>query len=541
MTDIATRTTPTSAKHPPELFMRKSSGLVRDLGPFQIFVIATAIMEIAAIYPTLTPGMAAIKGGDFTLPLIVGFVLAAPVGLMFAQLTQLYPRAGGDYVYASRVVHPLLGAALGGALMVVTFLTIGINALFLGQASYPLVLQAIGLNHLASSISTPTGAFLTSAGTLVILGLVATRRLLTVTRVIFWAFAISLLGFGVDLIVLATHSHAQFAHAFAGFTGRHNAYSTVISTADKEGLQSSTTFGTFLSLFAFAFVVPQGYWYAAMAGGEIKRPARSFSVGALSALAVCGVLAIGAWLIVKNAIGLHFLQAAPWLSQHDPNAYAHISSDNPLNGGVAYGVMLSGSKVIRFVIASAIPATTVALDLALIAVVTRVVFALSFDRLLPARMSSVSRRSHVPIFALALTVVVSVAFVAVGSYSSSFVTLFRNDVLMVFAIAFVTSLVAIVLPFRRRKLYEASPKVAGDRWFGVPSLTILGIVSAIGLGGGALLAGTQPAINGGYSAASVITLLAIAGLGLLLYLIAWLRTRRRGIDIGLAMRELPPE
>jgi hypothetical protein len=121
------------------------------------------------------------------------------------------------------------------------------------------------------------------------------------------------------------------------------------------------------------------------------------------------------------------------------------------------------------------------------------------------------------------------------------VTLFRNLLLVIYMISAVTGLVGMALPYVKKDLWAASPKVLGDRWFGIPSLTVTSALTVIAMGGGAVIIATQPRISGGFDTASIITLVVIATVGVVLYGLARLRTRRAGIDLGLAMRELPPE
>ena len=43
--------------------------------------------------------------------------MLVPLALSYAQLVSAMPRSGGDYVYASRLIHPLIGAFVGMGFM----------------------------------------------------------------------------------------------------------------------------------------------------------------------------------------------------------------------------------------------------------------------------------------------------------------------------------------------------------------------------------------------------------------------------------------
>ena len=55
--------------------------------------------------------------------------------------------------------------------------------------------------------------------------------------------------------------------------------------------------------------------FATYTGGELRRPAWTFRLSTLSALAVMLVLTLGAWLVFRHTVGLDFAQSAAYLDQ----------------------------------------------------------------------------------------------------------------------------------------------------------------------------------------------------------------------------------
>jgi uncharacterized membrane protein len=96
--------------------------------------------------------------------------------------------------------------------------------------------------------------------------------------------------------------------------------------------------------------------------------------------------------------------------------------------------------------------------------------------------------------------------------------------------------------WRRRDLYESGPKVLGQKIGGIPLIAYVGLVSAVLQAILFYVAAANTGISGGYDATSVATLIGTLVIGVFVYAIsrAYLKYRR-GIDIDLAMRELPPE
>jgi amino acid transporter len=109
---------------------------------------------------------------------------------------------------------------------------------------------------------------------------------------------------------------------------------------------------------------------------------------------------------------------------------------------------------------------------------TRVIFAAAFDRILPERVADVSERRHVPVWALLLMLVPAVVVSGLYAYTSSFRT-YILDAALVIAVTFLgTSIAAIVLPWRKKRLYESSP-LARYKVAGIPLISIAGTITAL--------------------------------------------------------------
>ncbi len=172
---------------------------------------------------------------------------------------------------------------------------------------------------------------------------------------------------------------------------------------------------------------------------------------------------------------------------------------------------------------------------------SRALFALSFDRVLPSAVVSVTGRRHTPAVALLVNIAISEAFLTLIVYDQGFAQAFRNANLVALTLSTLACLAVIVLPFRRRGLYAASPKVIRGSWLGAPPIVFVALVGAAFSGTGVYLALTQGQYSGGYTTVSVITLAVMLLAGPVLYVGSRYVRGRQGLDIALAMRELPPE
>ena len=77
---------------------------------------------------------------------------------------------------------------------------------------------------------------------------------------------------------------------------------------------------------------------------------------------------------------------------------------------------------------------------------------------------------------------------------------FRNFLIVSNVIMVVGSVCAAALPYRRRELFEASPKILRARLAGVPAITIVAGLSALAFLGVVIDVASRTAYSGGYSA-----------------------------------------
>jgi amino acid transporter len=189
----------------------------------------------------------------------------------------------------------------------------------------------------------------------------------------------------------------------------------------------------------------------------------------------------------------------------------------------------------------AVPVAEIAVNLAFVAVTTRVLFALAFDRLLPVRVAKVSERNHAPVVAIAIVIVIGIAFCILTTYAnlSNIVAL---ESLFFALILLAGGIAATFLAHRRRDLVLRPGETDVARWLGIPRITWAGgLTTALALFT-IIEVIVHSNVYGKFSAQSVTTLVVVLLAGPVIYLIASsLRRRRNQIDLNMAMRELPPE
>lgn len=526
----------------PGLFTRQASGLVRELGVRDAFSVGIGGISPASFPFVIFLAVAAFPQTDLTVPLLIGAAVSVLTALTYSQLVTTLPRSGGDYVYASRVFSPFFGAALGGALFIALCLGIGPVPVLIATQFIPYLVNTLGdVFHIHSwttlAISSQTTELIVTLCVVGFCFLISLRRTVTVTRVTFLTFIGAALALVIASFIFLFTSSGSFAGAFNAFAHSPGSYGRVIASAHHLGLQTGVKTSAVLSTTPFAALVFLGLTFGVLPGGEIRRPSNTYLWSVMAALAATTFLTIFYWLTLRGAVGLHFIQSSGWLSSTNPAAYGKATPVVAFPG--EYGLIAAGDPVTKIIMGFGFIAGVIGNVLAYVLVISRLIFALSFDRLIPQWAASVREKSHTPVIATVIATLGIIAVCLLAIYTSV-LTVFRNVTLIFLVIYVISSFAAAILPYRRRDLYEASPKLFGSAGK-VPVITIVGGASVIANGIIAYLAAVKPQVSGGYSTGSIITLAAVAGVGAVAYVISRLTLRRQGVDLKLAMTELPPE
>ncbi|HKV89349.1 MAG TPA: amino acid permease, partial [Candidatus Dormibacteraeota bacterium] len=397
------------------LFTRQSSGLVRELGIPAATGIALASVAVVNTFINFYSGLFNFTQVDMVVPLLLGALIWFVAMFAYRYLLQAIPRAGGEYIYLSRIIHPAIGTMVGIACAVGFSYTLSANANF--AANYvPFGLTALGS---AFGSSTLTNAATNVAGTttcgqvtcspglaicavvfLVIVGLGSIFSLRRIAQVILALVVFQVLAFVVLGVLFATHSHQDFVNALGSFSGKSSAYNDVLALAQKNNIPLGVDIGASILVVPFMVLNYNGVLYSYYVGGELKRPGRTYIWASLISIALLIVVWVGVWLLMLNTIGLNFMQAQAQVG--GTSDYGSITSLQANAGGLGYGLVLSGDPITKILIGLAVPAAELAVDLAFVAVVTRVIFALAFDRMLPIGLAKISERSQSPINAVIL-------------------------------------------------------------------------------------------------------------------------------------------
>ena len=530
------------------LFTRQSSGLVRELGIPAATAISLASVAVVNTFINFNTGLSLFNQVDMVLPLLLGAGIWLVAMFAYKYLLEAIPRAGGEYVYLSRIISPAIGAMAGIGIAVAFTYILAANANF--TATYfPFLLTALGAAFNSSSISDAAGnvtsqsaVAIISVGMLLVVGAFSFFSLRRLARIIMALVIVQLVAFLVLGWILVTHSHQDFVNAFGQFSHKSTAFNDVIALAAHDSVPLGFSFTTSLLAIPFMVLNYNGVLYSYYVGGELKRPGRTYIWASVISLGLLVVVWLGVWLLMLNTVGLDFMQAQAKLGATDPAGYGGITSLQASAGGLGYGLVLSGDPISKILVGIAVPSAELAVDLAFVAVVTRVLFALSFDRLLPIGLAKISERNAVPTNAIIVALVGGIVFALLASYLN-LANIVANLSLFVALIILAGSVAATALPFRRPDLLLKPGTTELPKVGGIPTPALWGALSSVlALIVVGLILTHPEDFGGAFTFSSVATLVIVLASGPVIYLIArQLRLQRSSIDLRLAMRELPPE
>jgi len=529
------------------LFIRQTSGLVRELGIPAAIGISLASVAVVNTFINFNAGLTDFAKADMYLPLVAAAIIWLVAMYAYRHLLRAVPRAGGEYVYLSRIVSPVVGSMAGLGIAVVFTYVLSTNAHFAAQFT-PFMLSGLGSafhstaianagNHLGSNLSI---AWL-SVIVMLIVAALSLFSVKIVARIIFWLIVLQVVAFVALIGVLAFHSHADFVTVLGKYSNHPGAYNAIIAGGKANGVVFGTAIASAVAIIPFMVLNYNGVLYSYYVGGELRRPGRTYLIASAVSIGVLVVLWVGVWAILRARAGLTFMQAQANLSVINPTAYGKITSLSSVAGGLGYGMILSPDPITKILFATAVPFAEIAVNLAFLTVTTRVLFAQAFDRLLPVSVAKIGERNHAPNVAIGIVVVVGIGFcfltslVALGNIVA-LQSLFFALILLAGGVA------AWLLPLRRADLVDTSGMPESARtgflrkiaWIG-GATTVLALFTVFELV-------THPKVYGKFSWESILTLVIVLGAGPVIYVIARsVRRQRDSLDLAMAMHELPPE
>src|SRR5204863_3205941 len=360
--------------------------------------------------------------------------------ITYAGLISVMPRAGGDYVWQSRV----LGGGIAFVLAVTGWWFIlwywaPVYANILNVEVFQPLAALFKWNGVSDFLATKNGLFTVVVITVVLAGFLVSLGMEGYAKVQKYCFYIGMAVLGVVLLIMLFGSQSGFHSAFNQeatnlFGVRGDAYNNVIRVAHVNNagpivpnLGFSPFFGSTLLLIPFlCFWILWPNWGATLYGevrgaSDFKRVMSGMMWGLWVTVAVAFVFV----LLATKFFGWQFFNGANldyWFGVGPLPVWAYP----PMLVGMYFNnTLLSGLIVLVFGAWFLGWAGTLFLSS------TRVIFAAAFDRILPERVADVSERRHVPVMALVLMLVPSLIVSGFYAYWLTFRTFILDATLVI--------------------------------------------------------------------------------------------------------------
>jgi len=550
----------------PTLFVRPSSGLVKEVSPWMAIWIATANqgMGMSPYGLSWWPGPAIFGFPPAFWAALAMVAMVIPMCFVYMNLVACMPRSGGDYVFTSRVVHPLLGYweaillfwghlfYLGGTW---AWAAQSLSNLFYIQHVVTGEVYWLGVYKWLRSLS---GQMVFGLIMLAYVITLATRSSRTQYKFIAWWTFIRWIAYtGVLIVAYLAVTPEGWATALQRWG--NTTPEEMIVTAQKlrsSYLQPLTLMGWLgiISLAQWSFFSP---WYVQWLGGELKgRPDRVMMVGSYGSI-IPGIVTLVLLNSIYMKIGYESLAAwgVLWDAGKAPfkNAYPTIevlsSVCNPelslLYLGYVYFTQV-GMGVLCYM-GNLISVKTI--------------FAMSIDRMMPKWLSDVNPKTRAPLKALIFCFLITYVYFIVYALTQAgiiagtvglLIGYFHIATIIFFWPYFICpALAGILLKWRRKDIYSLAPGSARIEFFGIP---LIAICAALYIGSMGVIMGIyamEPIFRtfigsaagwlGGATRSGFWQWLLCTAIAVFLYYYYKRKNAKLGIDIEATYKMLPPE
>ena len=564
-----------------KLFIRQSSGLVRNVSVTNalFFNVAAFVGVGLTLYPIFY-SLAFVPvwkfGGisEYAWAAIIAGLFCAVLALIFASLTSVMPRSGGDYVFSSRIVHPFLGWMESWTLVIASVLIIAFEVpLVLRNLQITARIIGIGpgghfFNNANTWFTDSTGSitgspgFIASLVVLAVIGIVCVLPTRTFHKVV-----TALAGFGVASFIamfifgLLATSRSSFERHLPQYTNGVSAAKIAASgKADflagnshsfLSDIFSTTVFPFMLSILLFQFI---GFQYSAYIAGEVRGNVRRGVMTALLGALLIGVIANSLYVdSISNHLGFGtnvswgasywgFNANLPVLPMGQPNSMPLLAAVANSSLWPIWALISFAGTIFPFLLCPVY-----------INFISRMQLAWSLDRQAPEWFGRVNERLRAPLNAILATLGLTAVFLFFQSYNAlpHFLATTGNKLNLAGTawFAIVMALLTWTMPGVNALLVRVRrPDLVRNAPFGkaLPWLGLVWLVFPVWIYIFAVFKPIENSLEGGgklhyLETNGILDALLFYAIGVVIYVVMQLRSRSAGVDTKMLFTEIPPD
>ena len=530
-----------------DLFQRKATGLLRGWSVWDAFIYAVFAINLITLGLFIFSSAPSIPDGSLIFAIVLAGLYLIFQAITYASLIAVMPRAGGDYVWISRVLGGGIGfvlAVTGWWFILWHWVPIYANILNI-EVIVPLA-TILGLSSVADFFGQPTGVFTASMIVAVLASVLISIGMRTYARIQKICFYGGLVGLAFMLILLLIYSNADFVSAlnaksqeFFGVQGEAYQQTIAAGSIETSGLGGSAFGPTLLLIPLIVFFNLWSNWGATLYGevrgaSDFRRNIYAMG-GALVATTVVAVIML---LLFYKTFGWEFYYAAnnAYLAQTAGDLESAPIPVWPYPGLLA--AFLLDSPILQAVLVILLSLWFFGWVGTVFLSSTRVVFATAFDRVLPEAVAKTTRNG-VPYVALALMLIPSIPISYLYAFGEGFATYTLDATLVISLTFFGSAIAAAVLPWRKPEIYNASP-IARYNILGIPLITVSAVLFAVFLAF-CLYQWISREVYGVNNPQSLVYMLVLYVVALVMYVGFRLVRRAQGIDLKMVYDEIPED
>lgn len=532
-------------------FARKASGLVRGLSFIDAFGVGFMNQGLTpSMWVMISFGLGVYTGGNLIWATLLSALLCG-VGfsLVWGILGGSMPRSGGEYIYNSRIIHPIIGIAESFGNAFVWIMWIYVLAPWTVDPGLVMMFQFLNMPAAAEFCTQPIALFLIASLVNLIALLFVVFGVKVFARVQKVIMVLGIAGCTVILLVFTFTSHDAFIMAWNNLATQYGSidYEGFLTAARTAIGETGDVLPKTWNWFDTLGVMVAGSWLFAYSycitfiAGEVKRPDKTIILANLSAILVPAAFMLWLAAALYNSVGFEFLSATAWVDNMGEGLAGYTLPWAPNFVGLA--AVINHSPFVVFMMAMSF----IVFNLWWVALsylaFPRILFAWGMDRMGPKWFADIDYRWASPVKNHILCFILGEIGIAIYAFVMDPMTGLSVTGMEIVSVFGITAIAALIFPFSKKAkhIWEASPY---KNWkiLGIPVVTIGAVFNLVYLG---ILfyffffmaeMGEQELVKG-----SLILYAIIWGLGIAWYFYWKARNKKVGVDVSMTFGELPPD
>jgi APA family basic amino acid/polyamine antiporter len=530
-------------------FARKASGLVRGLSFMDAFGVGFMNQGLTpSMWVMISLGLGVYTGGNLIIATLLSAVLCG-VGfsLVWGILGGSMPRSGGEYIYNSRIIHPMIGIAESFGNAFVWIMWIYVLAPWTIDPGLVMMFQFMGMPQAAEFMTTPIAVFLISSvvSFIALLFVVFGMKVFASVQKVVMLFGIA--GTIVILLVLTFSTRESFVAAWNGLAVQYGSldYNGFLAAVKTAAVDAGDVIPSTWNWFDTLGVMVAGSWLFAYSycitfiAGEVKRPDKTIILANLTAILVPAFFMLWLAIVLYRSVGFEFLSATAWMDNLGEGLAGYTFPWSPNFVGLA--AVITQNKIYTFMMAlSFILFNLWWVALSYLAF-PRILFAWGMDRMGPKWFADIDYRWASPVKNHILCFILGEIGIAIYAFRGNPMEGLSVTGLEIVSVFGVTAIAAAIFPFSKKAkhIWESSPYKSW-KILGIPVVTIGAFFNLVYLAILFYFFIVMPDLEG-LAIGSLIMYAVIWGLGILWYFYWKWRNKEAGVDVSMTFGELPPD